>query len=226
VIAINFVTVVALFCQAAGVDIRSYRPLRPTPPDSEIHIDLPYTLGTHDFMVREIRGILKMQGGLFEVVSGRLAVPIAALDAGKKTLECHTREALGLDYSRSKFPKEHVCDGDTLPTAGNDAIVFPEITFDWKSARILDDARPLGLGKSVRLEVLGRWTLHGVSRDDKLELTLTGAAGPPAHPTAFRVMGTAKIRLTDYGIEVKRALFIKAGDEATIRLNLVFAESQ
>jgi polyisoprenoid-binding protein YceI len=225
VIAFRLLTLVALFSQVAGVDVRSYRPLRPTSPDSEIHIDLPYTLGTHDFVVRELRGSLKVQG-VFEVVSGRLVVPIASLDAGKKTLECHTREALGLDYARSKFPGEHVCDGDTLPPSGSDAIVFPEITFDWMSARILDDAGALGRGKSVRLEVLGRWTIHGVSRDDKLELTLTSAAGPPAHPTAFRVMGTAKICLADYGIEVKRALFIKAGDVASIRLNLVFAESK
>ena len=225
-IALNFVAAVALFCQVAGIDTRSYRPLRPTAPDSEIHIDLPYTLGTHDFVVREIRGTIKVHGDALEVVSGHLSVPIAALDAGKKTLECHTREALGLDYAKSKFPKDHVCDGDMLPTSGNDAVVYPEITFDWRGARILDDATALGRGKSVRMEVLGRWTIHGVSRDDKLTLTLTGAAGPPAHPTAFRITGTTKIRLADYGIEVKRALFIKAGDEATIRLNLVFAESK
>lgn len=215
----------ALFAQAAAPagDVRTYRPLRPASPDTEIHIELPYTLGTHDLVAREIRGTVKMNGDRLDVVSGHLVVPIASLDAGKRTLECHTREALGLDYARSKFPKEHVCDGDVLPPTGSDAVVFPDIAFDWTRTRLLDDASALARGKSVRVEVWGRWTIHGVTRDDRLVLGVTAAAGAPAHPTAFRLTGATKIRLADFGVKVKRALFITAGDEAAVRFNLVIA---
>ena len=201
---------------------RCYRIVRSSSPsDVAVRVALPYTLGTHDFVARDVQGTVKVGSDPLRVIGGRLSVPIASLDAGKKTLECHMREALGLDYARSHFPAAHVCENDKLPISGGDAVVFPDIVFELTGSRILDEK-----GNAVRLEVFGHWTIHGVSRDDKLDVRVSVASGTLAHPTSLRVDGDARIRLPDYGVRVKPALFIRAGDEARLHFNLVLAETQ
>jgi YceI-like domain len=181
-----------------------------------LRVDLPYTFGTHQFEVREIKGEVHVEWGGTPAVSGRLAMPLTGLRGGGETLSCHMHEALGLDYTRSAFPGEHVCSGGRLPATGKDAIAFPEIVFEIRGAKIA----PAGPGR-MGLSVAGRWTIHGVSRDDTLGLELTPLGGAAAHPRIFRVEGTRKIRLADFGIKVKRALVVTAGEEATVKINLV-----
>jgi YceI-like domain len=182
-------------------------------------IDLPYTFGTHHFDLREVGGEVKVAWGQLPAVSGRLAVPLTALRGGGDTFNCHTREALGLDYAKADFPGAHVCDGGKLPASGKNAVAFPEISFEIK--RVVSAGQGLGTSAKARLVVLGRWTIHGVSRDEQVDLTLTAVEGEAGHPRAIRVEGSAKIRLADYGIQVKRAMVITAGPEATVKLNLL-----
>jgi polyisoprenoid-binding protein YceI len=72
-----------------------------------------------------------------------------------------------------------------------------------------------------RATALGRWTIHGVTRDASIDLRLTVPANQTAHPRWVRVEGERKIRLADYGIQVKRAFVVTAGDEATVKLDVL-----
>jgi hypothetical protein len=184
-----------------------------------LRVDLPYTFGTHQFEVRDVRGEVRVDWTGAPSVSGRLSVALTALRGGGETLTCHMQEAMGLDYAKSAFPGDHVCSGGKLPASGKDAIAFPEIAFEIKSARLAAPAK-----QKVRVSVTGRWTMHGISHDDTFDLDLTPMQGNAGHPTLFRLEGARKIRLASYGIQVKRALVISAGEEATVKINLVLEE--
>jgi hypothetical protein len=208
---------------AAQAEAETYR-VAPSPDGApSLRVDLPYTFGTHSFEVREVHGDLRVDWQGAPSVTGRLSVPITALRGGGETMSCHMHEALGLDYTKSAFPGEHVCSGGRLPATGNDAVAFPEIVFEIKGATLAGNRPPAGPAAhgKIRLSVTGRWTIHGVSRDDTLDLELTPLEGDSAHPRLFRVEGARKIRLASYGIQVKRALVVTAGEEATVKVNLV-----
>src|SRR4029450_4001930 len=109
---------------------------------------LVYSLGTHTTTANAVQGTLRLEPNTLDAAEGSIVVPIASLRGDGGTRDCHMREALGLDYSRSRFPSEHVCDGENpLPATGPDAIVFPEIRLELLSARPLDDLGLLAAGK-------------------------------------------------------------------------------
>lgn len=205
--------------RAARAEPIIYRPAPPAPGIASIHIDLPYTFGTHNFEVAAPQGNLRVDWGETPVVSGRLIVPLASLRGGGETLNCHMREAMGLDYARSAFPGSHVCSGGQLPASGNDAVAFPEIAFEIKRVAVIG-ARTRGPdGDTLPVAASGRWTIHGVTRNDTIDLRLTVPTNEAAHPRTVHLEGLKKIRLADYGIQVKRAFVVTAGEEATVKLD-------
>ena len=131
------------------------------------------------------------------------------------------RESMGLDYARAAFPGSHVCEGGKLPATGNDAVAFPDIAFEIKRV-VVDSVRTrAGEYEVWRATAYGRWTIHGVTRDVSIELRLTVPANETAQPRWVRIEGMRKIRLADYGIQVKRAFVVTAGDEATVKLDVL-----
>jgi hypothetical protein len=201
----------------ARAEVETYR-AAPSPDGAPgLRVELPYTFGTHQFEVRDVRGEVRIDWQARPSAAGRLTVPLTALRGGGETMSCHMHEALGLDYAKSAVPGDHVCSGGRLPATGNNAIAFPDIAFEIKSATV----GAAGARGKTRLSVTGRWTIHGVSRDDTLELEMTPLDGEAVRPRMFRLEGAHKIRLSSYGVQVKRALVISAGEEATVKLNLV-----
>ncbi len=213
-----------LWLCAAGIARAEPMVYHPTPApegSSSVHVTLPYTFGTHNLDARALQGEVRVDWRAAPVVTGRLTLPLASLRGGGDTLNCHMREAMGLDYSRSAFPREHVCSDGKLPAAGNDAVAFPDITFEIQRI-VVDPAHARSGEYDVwRASAVGRWTIHGVTRDDRIELRLTLPVNEAAHPRWVQVDGERKIRLADYGIQVKRALVITAGDTATLRLSFL-----
>ncbi len=187
-------------------------------------IDLPYTFGTHNFEARQLAGEVRVDWQAAPVVTGRLTLPLESIHGGGDTLNCHMREAMGLDYARSRFPRKHVCSGGKLPATGNDAVAFPDITFEIKRV-VVDSAHTRsGEYEMWRATAVGRWTIHGVTRDASIDLRLTVPANETAHPRWVRVEGAHKIRLTDYGIQVKRALRGHRRRHATLKLDFQLRE--
>ena len=126
---------------------------------------------------------------------------ILELKSDDPARDCHMREALGLDYSRSRFPKDHVCDAQNrLPSQGNDAVAFPDIELRITSSKTLDDPRLLNQGQEIRIVASGTWMIHGVTRPASLQLTASDDLNG-----AFRVRGRQAFVLSDFGVEVKSA---------------------
>jgi len=108
--------------------------------------------------------------------NGRLLIPIDSLRTGDPKMECHMREALGLNYSNSKFPK-HMFATQKINSL-QIRVAFPEIVFEWTSAKWLNDPHAL--------ELSGKWTIHGVSLPSKTILSVTQSS---TSPPVFHVKG-------------------------------------
>ena len=181
---------------------------------SSIQYTLPYSMGIHEGKIKTITGIVSLDLE-HSIGSGELHVPIEALETGKEEQNCHLREAMGLNYQSSDFPKEHVCDKNhQLPSSGKNAIAYPEIIFKISSIKTTSD---------TALTVNGVWTMHGVSHPAQIEMKLRHQGDQ------LRLQGEIHISLKDYGIEVKsaRVLFvtISVHDQATVKLDLIFIKS-
>jgi polyisoprenoid-binding protein YceI len=181
-----------------------------------ISLEVPYTLGTHKERVVAAEGELQLDPATLTLAGGRLVVPLSAIRSGDATRECHLREALGLDYARSRYPRDHVCENDRLPGSGTDAIAFSEIVLDLSRGGPLGDPAVLDRGGEVPVEAEGTFTIHGVTRPVRLRLT---ASRDPSSPSALRLRGRHVFRLADFGVVVKPAkvLFVKisVGEEVT-----------
>jgi len=186
---------------------------------SQAEAVVAYSLGSHTQTAQEIHGQLTLDPTTLATASGTVVVPIADIHGDGSTRDCHMREALGLDDARSRFPREHVCDGENrLPATGPDSVAYPEIRLDVLSAKPLDDLALLDAGKPVRVELEARWTIHGVAHSThELTRALRDGAG-------FHVRGRSTVVLADHRVVVKetKVLFseIKVADAVTVTYDL------
>ncbi len=210
---------VLLVPATALAEQQSYR-VAPPAEGSKAEAIVVYSLGTHTQVAQDIRGEVTLDTATLSAGQGAVVVPIAGIHGDGGTRDCHMREALGIDYAAGgRFPKEHVCDGhDTLPASGPESVAFPDIRLEILGGRPLDDPGLLGTGKPVRVELDVRWTVHGVSKQQK-ELTRVVQEG-----NGLRARGRSTVVLPDHGVVVKatRVLFaeIKVGDAVTVTYDL------
>jgi polyisoprenoid-binding protein YceI len=184
-----------------------------------VTLEIPYTLGTHRERVTAVDGYLILDARSLELAGGRLTVPVGAIRSDDRTRECHLREALGLDYARSRYPREHVCDpDDRLPASGADAIAFPQVTLEVLGGGPVAHLAAPGRGEPVEVEARSRWTIHGVTRPATLRLTVT----PEPATARLRVSGRHALLLSDFGVEVKPAkvLFVSISVTDEVRIHL------
>ena len=174
-----------------------------------IHFKLPYSLGTHDGSVGLIKGGMTLDLSNLSGSAGELHVPISSITTGNEERDCHLQESLGLDYQKSDYPKDHVCNDHKLPTSGKNAVAFPEIILRITSMK----------STGGQLEATGSWTIHGVTLPASIPLKLVFDGAK------LRVQGKISFSLKAYGIEVKSAhvLFatISVEDQAQVDLNLL-----
>jgi len=170
-----------------------------------------------------VAGELHMDPDSPERVSGTLRVPIDAIVSDSAERDCHMREALGLDYSRSQYPREHICKDDRLPAG---AVAYPEISLQIDGA----EAAPvttMSVGKDSPVSAQALWTIHGVTRPARLQLAASRDAKTPG---ALRLRGKLEVRLADFGVVVKSAhvLFVTSsvGEVATVHFDLELVPSR
>ena len=191
---------------------RPYRvdlaPARGRTAPAGLSVEVPHTTGTAVLRVTAASGELRLDPSTLALASGRLLFPLDALRADDATMECHLREALGLDYARSRYPREHVCEKDRLPASGPDSIAFPEIALELSRGAPLGDPSALSRGAEVPVEAQGAFTVHGVTRPARL---LLAASRDPSSPGALRVRGRHPFRLADFGVVVRpvKILFVR-----------------
>jgi polyisoprenoid-binding protein YceI len=188
------------------------------PPDG-IVVDVPYSLGTHHEHATEVDGTVRLDPKTLRLERSRLVIPIASFRSDNAQRGCHLREALGLDYTRSRFPREHVCDAhNRLPASGPDAIAFPDILLQLTRGGPAS-SQASGDGE---VEAEGTLTVHGTSRPIRLRLAVS--RGEPGSDM-LRVRGRVPLRLSEFGVTVKsaRALFVSISvrDEVTLIVDVL-----
>ncbi len=87
---------------------------------------------------------------------------------------------------------------------------FPEIRFD------LGSTRGAWSPAKCRLEITGRFSIHGVERETKLAVDVEGRADGGLHLT-----GKAKLDIEDFGVEPPSMLFVTMDDEVKVWFDLV-----
>ena len=180
-------------------------------PRDGLVVDVPYSMGTHHEHVTAVDGTMRLDPEALRLERGRLVIPLAAFRSDDPKRGCHLREALGLDYTRARYPRDHVCDDhNRLPASGPDAIAFPDIVLE------LSKGGPVA-GSTREVEVEGVLTVHGSSRPVRLEL---GVSRDASSPGSMRVRGRLPLHLADFGVQVKPAkvLFVSitVRDEITV----------
>jgi polyisoprenoid-binding protein YceI len=211
-----FVMAIVGLASASRAEVQGYR-LAQGKDGPGISTALSYSFGTHRNRVTRAQGEVRLDPDLAGSVTGELRVPIDALVSDSAERDCHMREALGLDYKRSRFPDEHLCSNDRLPAG---AVVFQEIILQIRGGNA-PAVTTLAVGKETPISVDAAWTIHGVTRPARLQLTVSRDAKTPG---AVRIHGTSDVRLADFGVVVKSAqvLFVKSsvGDTATVQFDL------
>lgn len=166
-----------------------------------ITVSLQYTFGTHEVRALRALGGVRFDPDAPGSMAGTFHVPIDDLKSDNAERDCHMREALGLDYTRSRYPKEHVCAGDALPPG---MVAYPEILLEVRGAQAPAVAT-LAVGRETPVVLDAVWTVHGVRRPAKLALTVSREARTPG---ALRIRGAAPIRLSDFAVVVKSATIV------------------
>jgi polyisoprenoid-binding protein YceI len=181
---------------------------------------LGWTLGTHEGRASKVSGSLQAQLNPLTVGQGEFRIPIAAMSTGSVTRDCHLREALGIEYARSRFPAEHVCVNNQVPAAGPDSVVFPEIIVTVRGLRPVKADVPLTLTPMQPLdaEILLALTIHGIVHDlsapVRLQLTKSDVV---------QVETQFDVKLVDFGIVVKMPPLMSVDDHTRVKLVLLLA---
>lgn len=184
------------------------------PPDGLV-VNVPYSMGTHHEHVSAVEGTVRADPDALRVDGGRLVMPLSSFRSDNAQRACHLREALGLDYERSRYPGDHVCnDQNQLPTSGPDAIAYPRIVVELLHGA----AAPAPSADARAVDVEAKLTVHGVSRPIRLGLTVSR----DAPEGMIRVRGRVPVRLSDFGIRVKPAhvLFVTIAVEDTVSIEV------
>jgi polyisoprenoid-binding protein YceI len=193
---------------------------------------IPYTAGVHEGTAKVIQGQVVLNGNKLETI--QVSVPIDSMSTGNITRDCHMREALGIDYTNSEFPAQHVCDSNNkTPATGPNSVVFPTIEFLFQAA---DHAQIINFDPSVadvqKLAVVGKITMHGISQAIKVGAT------EGVQTTVTRMAGTDDLRLQtqfevvldDHKVQVKPfklgPIEIGVGKKAKVTLDLVLKKQK
>jgi polyisoprenoid-binding protein YceI len=193
--------------------------------DLGVTFSLGWTLGTHQGRASRVSGSLDAQIEPLAVTQGEFRVPIAAMSTCSTTRDCHMREALGIDYARSRFPAEHVCANDQVPVSGPDSVVYPDIVIKVQGMR---PAQGAASGPALRLTPM-QWvdtqvsfglSMHGTTRDMSAPMRLQ-----LIKPDVVQVQMEFEVKLADFGLVVKMPALMKVEDRAKVKLNLLLGRS-
>ena len=220
----------SIFVSLSGHTIeRTLVPQLKADASSGLRFSVPYAAGVHKGTASRVDGILVMDE-TDQVSSAHFEVAIGTLSTGNATRDCHMREALGLDYTHSRFPNDHVCDSDNqTPSGGPDAIVHPLISLDFVGFEKAP-ATPIAEGLLTESTVTAQLKIHGQSKElvalpIKI-LKTKDASGLPVFKVTCRML----ISLKEFNVIVKPFTFgpIKIGvdDKVTVDLDLTLAEKK
>ena len=178
--------------------------------DSKVILNVPYTMGTHGLEGQGFLGTVHLDEKTLTISEGKLTLRVDKITGEKKTLICHMNEALTLDYEKSDFPENHVCEDDKLPSEGKNAPVYSEIEVQL--------VKPISVDST---STTVRWIIHGVSREQEIPVSITWNK----LSRNLSLKSNFTINRKDYDITVKKFLFIGVDDKIPLTIQLVLGEN-
>ncbi len=180
-----------------------------------ISFSVPYTAGVHTGKATAGEGSIELSSE-GKILQGKFTVPLTAMTTDNPKRDCHLIEAMGLDYTVARYPKEHICSASNkLPESGSDSVAYPTIEFQITK---FDETNTIdGVTKGT---VTGVWSMHGVSQDFRAPIEATQTA------TGATVKSKFTLSLAAYGIFVKPVLVVSVKDTVTVTLDLDLQKKQ
>jgi polyisoprenoid-binding protein YceI len=161
---------------------------------SRIIFESDAPLETITGVTSSVTGQIQVDPANLSTVSGRVEVPIASLRTGVDLRDEHLRGENWLNARQ-----------------------FPNATFEITGVR---GARSLTPGQTARVQVSGRFTIHGVARDLTAPAQVTYVAANGSEPPALMVRTNFTVNLPDHGVSVPALVRLKVSDEITVRVTL------
>ncbi len=180
------------------------------PKEQSLEFIVPYTFGSHIFKSTQLDGELVWDEATRKIIQANFSVDLSQIKVKDDKLKCHFEESMGLDYEKSDYPSEHVCNEDNkLPTEGKNAIVFKQIKL-----RLLS---PINLeSKIAQVE----WEIRGIKKTQELPIEINLIESD----NLFTLNAEWKMKRSDFGIKVKKFLFIDADDTIKLKLKLIWSK--
>lgn len=143
----------------------------------------------------QVKGRVEVKG---QKASGRFQVPVVSIKTGNDTRDGHLRNDRWLDAAKS-----------------------PDIIFEFKDVAL---PAPLANAKPVTVKAKGSFTVHGVTREEPVEVTATylQETAETKHRAAgelLRVRAKFQLPLESYGIQRTEALVLKVGEKADVTVD-------
>lgn len=177
--------------------------------EQSLEFIVPYTFGSHTFKSTQLKQELVWDEDKRSITQANFSVDLSQIKVKDDKLKCHFEESMGLDYEKSDFPSEHVCQDNKLPTEGKNAIVFKQIKL-----RLLS---PINLeSKTAQVE----WEIRGIKKTQVLPIEIN--YDNEKHLLVLKSDWIMK--RSDYGIHVKKFLFIDADNDIQLKLKIVWSK--
>ncbi|MBZ4333208.1 YceI family protein [Corallococcus interemptor] len=178
----------------------------PAPADKQFVFHDPNSRDTVMFVLdaplEVINGLSNQVTGRVDVkgqkASGRFQVPVKSIKTGNETRDGHLQNDRWLDAAK-----------------------HPDIVFEFKDVAL---PAPLANAKPVVLKTKGTFTIHGVTREEPVEVTATylqetAETKNRAAGELLRVRAKFQIPLEAYGIKRTEALLLKVGERADVTVD-------
>lgn len=143
----------------------------------------------------QVKGQVEVKG---QKASGRFQVPVSSIKTGNETRDGHLQNDRWLDAAK-----------------------FPAIVFEFKDVAL---PAPLANAKPVVVKTKGTFSIHGVTREEPVEVTATylqetAETKNRAAGELLRVRAKFQIPLEAYGIQRTEALLLKVGEKAEVTVD-------
>jgi polyisoprenoid-binding protein YceI len=142
-----------------------------------------------------IRGSVVVQNGK---ATGKFSVPVNSIKTGNETRDGHLQNDRWLNAAK-----------------------FPDIVFEFKDVAL---PGPLEPGKPLKVQTKGKFTVHGVTREEPVEVSAlffkeSAETKNRAPGDLLRVRAKFRIPLESYGIKRTEALILKVGEAAEVSVD-------
>lgn len=143
----------------------------------------------------QVKGSITVEGNK---ASGKLAVPVSSIKTGNETRDGHLQNEKWLDAAK-----------------------YPDIIVEFKDLALPAALEP---NKPVKLKTQGKFTIHGVTREEPVEVTASYLkesedTGKRAPGDLLRVRAKFQIPLESYKINRTGALILKVAEVADVSVD-------